>query len=88
MRESEGGLRVRKTMTEPDSVLLATAKPVAEQPKRAGGSRAGPVQIQGYFPQETRRQLKMLVARMDLTVEELFREAIADVMARYAAAKN
>jgi hypothetical protein len=46
-------------------------------------SRAGKVQIQGYFPKETRRQLKTLAAGTDRTVEEILGEAITDVLAKY-----
>jgi hypothetical protein len=73
---------------QPDPVQMATAKPVAEPPKRAGASRAGRVQIQGYFTEETRRALKMLAVRQDRTVEDLLGEAIVDVLAKYAAAMN
>lgn len=71
---------------QPDPVQLATVKPAAEPAKRAGGPRVGRVQIQGYFPEDTRRQLKMLAVRQDRTVEDLLGEAIADVLAKYPTA--
>lgn len=73
---------------QPDPVQLAIAKPGVEQPRRAGGSRADRVQIQGHYPEETRRQFKMLAARLDRTVENLLGEAIADVMTKYAPKVN
>ena len=76
------------SVQQPDPVQLATAKPVTEPVKRAGGSRAGRVQIQGYFPEETRRALKMLAVRQDRTVEDLLGEAIADLLAKHASTMN
>jgi hypothetical protein len=77
------------SVQQPDPVQLAVAKAVVpEQPKRAGGSRAGRVQIQGHFPEETRRALKMLAVRQDRTVEDLLGEAIADVLAKYSGSMN
>ena len=76
------------SVQQPDPVQLATAKPAVEPPKRAGGPRAGRVQIQGYFPEDTRRQLKMLAVRQDRTVEDLLGEAIADVLAKHAPVMN
>ncbi len=73
---------------QPDPVQLAVAKPVAERPKRAGGSRLGRVPIGGHFPEETRRQLKMLAVRQDRTVEDLLSEAIADVLTKHSATTN
>ena len=43
------------------------------------------MQIQGYFPKETRRELKALAAQLDRTVEDLLAEAIADVLAKHGA---
>jgi hypothetical protein len=72
------------SVQQPDPVQLATARPVAEPPKRAGGTRASRVQIQGYFPEDTRRQLKMLAVRQDRTVEDVLGEAIGDVLVKYS----
>jgi len=67
-----------------DPVTKATTpeqeKPEALTPKPAGASRAGRVQIQGYFPAETRRRLKMLAAQEGRTVEDLLAEAISDLL--------
>jgi hypothetical protein len=76
------------SVQQPDPVQLATAKPVAEATKRAGGVRAGKVPIGGHFPADTRRQLKMLAVRQDRTVEDLLGEAILDVLAKYAPVMN
>jgi hypothetical protein len=76
------------SVQQPDPVELATAKPVVEPPKRAGGPRAGRVQIQGYFPEDTRRELKLLAVQKDRTVEDLLGEAILDVLAKYGTAVN
>jgi hypothetical protein len=51
-------------------------------------SRVGRVAIQGYFSEETRRELKMLAVRQDRTVEDLLGEAVADVLRKYGATAN
>lgn len=69
-----------------DPVAKATtpAPERSEAPASRPGapSRAGRVQIQGYFPTETRRRLKMLAAQEGRTVEELLGEAIDDLFAK------
>ena len=42
------------------------------------GSRAGKVQIQGYFPPATRKRLKLLAVTSGRTMEELLAEALDD----------
>lgn len=54
----------------------------------AQSSRAGKVQIQGYFPKETRRRLKTLAAAQDRTVEDLLGEALDLVFTKYNANAN
>jgi hypothetical protein len=49
----------------------------------AQSSRAGRVQIQGYFPKETRRKLKTLAAAQEKTVEDLLGEALELVFNKY-----
>jgi len=49
------------------------------------GSRTDKVQIQGYFPEETRRRLKMLAVQRDRTLEDLLGEAIADLFTKHSA---
>ena len=71
----------------PDPVEAATAPaplPAAWQTAEpTQSSRAGKVQIQGYFPKETRRRLKTLAAAQDRTVEDLLGEALELVFAKY-----
>jgi hypothetical protein len=76
------------SVQQPDPVQLATAKPVAEPPKRAGGTRGGRVPIQGYFPEEIRRALKLLAVRQDRTLEDVCHEAFVDVLEKYAPKTN
>jgi hypothetical protein len=78
------------SVAQPDPVQLATATPVNAPTKieHWRPSRVGKVAIQGYFPEETRRELKMLAVRQDRTVEDLLGEAVADVLRKYAAATN
>jgi len=78
------------SVQQPDPVQLATAKPVAEQPKRVGDARLGRVQIQGHLPEAMRRrQLKILAVQQDTgPFEDLLGETIQDVLAKYAPAIN
>jgi hypothetical protein len=72
----------------PDPVEEATA-PVptrAAEPSQMG--RAGRVQIQGYFPRQTRRRLKTLAAAQDRTVEDLLGEALELVFKKYGLDEN
>lgn len=48
-------------------------------------SRRGLVQIQGYFPPETRRRLKILSVKMDRTAEDLLGEALEHLFEKYDA---
>jgi hypothetical protein len=73
---------------QPDPVQVATAANRRAAPSPAAtagkGSRTGKVQIQGYFPEETRRRLKMLAAQHDRTLEDLLSEAIADLFKKHS----
>jgi len=69
-----------------DPVHVATSPRTQPAPVKAGKtSRADKVQIQGYFPEETRRHLKMLAAQQGRTVEELLGEALTDLFRKHAA---
>jgi hypothetical protein len=72
-------------IASPDPVAVATTgKRVVAPVERGGAStREGKVQIQGYYPEETRRRLKMLAAKEGKTIEALLGEAIGDLMAKY-----
>ena len=72
------------------SVAGAPANPVTQlETTRAAArigqqrSRVGKVQVQGYFPPETRQRLKILAASSGRTVEELLSEAIDDLLAKH-----
>ena len=73
-----------------DPVAKATAPQPARHPeppapasRASTQSRTGRVQIQGYFPSETRRRLKMLAVQQGRTVEDLLGEAIADLLVKH-----
>jgi len=69
---------------QPDPVRLATGRKQA--PVITGAtSRAGKVQIQGYFSEELRRRLKMLAAQSGRTIEDLLGEAIGDLLTKHRA---
>jgi hypothetical protein len=78
------------SVAQPDAAQLATATLIVAPPKTEQwrASRVGKVAIQGDFPEETRRELKMLAVRQDRTVEDLLGEAVADVLRKYAATTN
>jgi len=74
----QGDLVAKATMPEPEKPPEAPST----APKAAAPSRASRVQIQGYFPAETRRRLKVLAAQEGRTIEELLGEAINDLLAK------
>jgi hypothetical protein len=65
----QGDPVTKATTPEPENSEASTPRPGA-------ASRTGRVQIQGYFPSDTRRRLKMLAAQEGRTVEDLLGEAI------------
>ena len=72
-------------LPQPDPVRLAVAPQAGSEARSKNGqvSRANKVQIQGYFPESTRRELKALAATQGRTVEDLLAEAIADLLAKH-----
>jgi hypothetical protein len=74
------------SVEQPDAVHMATAaKRLTAKSAGGRGSRTDKVQIQGYFPEETRRRLKMLAVQRDRTLEDLLGEAIADLFTKHSA---
>ena len=67
----------------PDPVEAATAPAPRRTSEPPQSSRAGKVQIQGYFPKEARRSLKTLAAAQDRTAEDLLAEALNLLFKRY-----
>jgi Antitoxin-like ribbon-helix-helix len=79
-------------------VMQASAKPAvrvpssAEQPKKAAPTypdnphyrpgRAGRTNVTGYFPQEVKKQLRMLAAEKETTIQSLLGEALNDLFAK------
>jgi antitoxin-like ribbon-helix-helix protein len=59
------------------------AEAVAPPTSKRAPSRRGLVQIQGYYPPETRRRLKILSVKMDRTAEDLLGEALAHLFEKY-----
>ena len=72
----------------PDPVAVAVAKrtapaplvvaPIENSPRQA--SRAGKVQVQAWVPSDMRRQLKILAATTDTTIEDLITRGIQLVL--------
>lgn len=73
--------------TEPAGRSLKVVEEDAEEAATAKSSRApsrrGLVQIQGYYPPELRRRLKVLAAKMGRTQEELLGEALEHLFEKY-----
>lgn len=74
-------------VSNPDPVALAVAKrpappvaPIETGPRQA--SRAGKVQVQAWVPSDMRRQLKILAASTDTTIEDLITRGIQLVLAK------
>jgi hypothetical protein len=72
----QGDPVAKATTPEPERLLEAPST----TSKAAASSRASRVQIQGYFPAETRRRLKVLAAQEGRTIEELLGEAINELL--------
>jgi hypothetical protein len=53
------------------ATLAVAPSPVTASASKRPPSREGLVQIQGYYPPETRRRLKVLSAKMDKSQEAL-----------------
>lgn len=67
----------------PDPVAVAVAKrPAAPTPapEPKTSSRAGKVQVQAWVPAELRRELKILAANTDTTIEDLITRGIKLVL--------
>lgn len=45
--------------------------------------RAGKSNVTGYFPQEVKRQLRLMSAEQDKTIQKLLAEALNDLFAKY-----
>jgi hypothetical protein len=45
--------------------------------------RAGKSNVTGYFPQEVKRQLRLISAEHDKTIQKLLAEALNDLFAKY-----
>lgn len=46
--------------------------------------RAGKSNVTGYFPQEVKRQLRLMGAEQDKTIQKLLAEALNDLFAKYS----
>lgn len=69
------------------SIVAGAKAPVAPDPGRApkpqGASRAGKSFIGGYFPPEVARQVRILAAEQDTTIQFLMAEALNHLFAAY-----
>jgi hypothetical protein len=77
-----------------NSINTRTAEPVREapQPIKTGGreesphfrpSRAGKANVTGYFPMAVKKQLRLLAAEEETTIEDCLAEALNDFFAKH-----
>ncbi len=72
-----------KEPTRPKAVSLVEEDSVVAPTYKKPPSREGLVQIQGYYPEETRRRLKMLAAKMGQSQEKLLGVALEYLFEKY-----
>jgi hypothetical protein len=79
MRESA------KTAPNPILQVQKQAQPVEKLPEnphyRPG--RANKVNLTGYFPPEVKKQLRMMCAEQDKTIQQILAEALNDLFAKH-----
>lgn len=76
------------------SVEIAPSVPASSAPNRNDPenphfrpSRQGKANVTGYFPQEVKKQLRMLAAEEDKTIQQLLGESLNLLFARYGRAE-
>lgn len=69
--------------TAPTQAPLDEARP-AEEPRsyQVRTGREGKSNITGYFPPEVKKQLRLLAAEQDTTIQNLLAEALNDLFAK------
>jgi len=70
--------RRASAVADPDSI---PAKKYPENPHYRPG-RANRSNVTGYFPQEVKKQLRLLAAEKDTTIQGLLAEALNDLFAK------
>lgn len=75
-------------------VDVAPSAPISSAPNRNDPenphfrpSRQGKANVTGYFPQEVKKQLRMLAAEEDKTIQQLLGESLNMLFARYGRAE-
>lgn len=61
----------------------SSTEPPAKSSSSGGTTSDRGVAVAGYFDPEVRRQLKIMMAERDTTLQELLREAINDLFAKH-----
>jgi hypothetical protein len=83
---------LRQALRESAKPSTATkGKPPAPQPMAEAKTpdphyrpgRADKVNVTGYFPPEVKKQLRMMSAEQDKTIQQLLAEALNDMFAKY-----
>ena len=73
--------RQRKAVVEP-ATLVEQPQTYPENPHYRPG-RAHKSNVTGYFPPEVKKQLRMLAAEHETTIQALLAEAMNDLFAKY-----
>jgi hypothetical protein len=61
----------------------AFAVTTAERPVPRAPSRVGKTNVTGYFPPAVKKQLRLLSAEHDVTIQRLLAEALNDLFVKY-----
>ncbi|MGC4089448.1 MAG: hypothetical protein QM756_16475 [Polyangiaceae bacterium] len=65
------------------AILPPPVAPLLSEVGKPASTRANKVAIQGYFPKEVHRRLKILAVEKDRSLDDLLSEAIADLLAKH-----
>jgi hypothetical protein len=68
---------------ETPAAPLARSEPSLDRNPHFRPGRAGKTNVTGYFPGEVKKQLRILAAERDTTIQDLMAEALNDLFAKY-----
>lgn len=74
---------LRQAMLSSSEPEARTQRPLEEaQPHQVRTGREGKSNVTGYFPPEVKKQLRLLAAEQDTTIQDLLAEALNDLFAK------
>jgi hypothetical protein len=72
-----------KKNENPPSPSIASSQSQAVEPAPIRLGRAGKSNVTGYFPPEVKKQLRLMGAEQDKTIQRLLAEALNDLFAKH-----